>query len=136
MPNTSIADRLRTWQTCTQAMAPRLGDFEFLRDEHTELSSILAEVQQLLVEEDRHEGELRKAVRRRQQLDQRGRDLYGRIDVGLRSHFGKKSQELRQFGLEPLAEPRRRGAAETPPPPAGEEPPPPEPPAPAAGEGG
>ena len=108
MPDTSLADKLKTWQTCTSAMAPRLEQLEHLRKEHTDLLAVIQGIQSFLVEEEGHSSNLRDTVRKRRELERQGRELYGRIDFGLRSHHGKKSQELRQYGLDPFAEPSRR----------------------------
>ena len=108
MPNSSLADKLKFWQTCLSAMAPHLEKMEHLRDEHTDLTTVLQGIERLLVEEEGHNSNLRETVRKRRDLERQGRELFGRIDFGLRSHHGKKSQELRQYGIDPLAEPTRR----------------------------
>jgi hypothetical protein len=74
-----------------------------------------------LVEEDGHSSSVHDTVKKRQALERQGRKVYGRIDSSLRGHHGKDSQELRQYGLDPLSPPtrrRRRGEGEEEEPPA------------------
>jgi len=108
MPNSSLADKLKLWQTCLSAMEPHLEKMEHLRDEHTELATVVQGIARFLVDEEGHNFNLRETIRKRRDLERQGRELFGRIDFGLRSHHGKKSQELRQYGIDPLAEPTRR----------------------------
>lgn len=124
MPNASLADKLKVWQTCLSAMQPRLEKLVHLQGEHAGLLAVIQEIERLLVVEEEHNFNLRETVGKRRELERQGRELFGRIDFGLRSHHGKKSVELRQYGIDPLAEPTRRRKKG--------EPPPEKPPAPAA----
>jgi hypothetical protein len=108
MPNASLADKLKVWQTCLSAMQPRLEKLVHLQGEHAELLAAIQEIERLLVVEEEHTFNLRETISKRQELERQGRELFGRIDFGLRSHHGKKSVELRQYGIDPLAEPTRR----------------------------
>jgi hypothetical protein len=57
-----------------------------------------------------------EAVLLDQPLERQGVDLRARLVTGLQSFFGKRSQELRQFGIDPLlpAVRRRREEGEQP----------------------
>ncbi len=120
MPNTSLADKLKAWQVCATAMAPQLEErLAHLGVEHTALLAVIQGIEAFLVEEELHRSNVHDTVRKRRELERQGTKLFGRIDFGLRSHHGKDSQELRQYGIDPLTPPtRRRRREEEPEPPA------------------
>ncbi len=114
MPDTSLADKITRWKTLTDAVAPRLEEVPFLSDEHTDLRAAVEAIEALKVDEDLHTARLRTATERRREAEARCTDLAARITTGLQSHFGKRSQDLRQFGIGPLS--RRRRTKDEPPP--------------------
>ncbi len=108
MPDASLADKITRWKTLTDAVAPRLEEVPHLSDEHTDLRSAVQLIEALKVDEDLHTARLRTATERRRETEARCTDLAARITTGLQSHFGKRSQELRQFAIEPLSRQRRK----------------------------
>jgi hypothetical protein len=69
MPDTSLADKLKRWQTCISAMAARLEEIPHLKDEHSELSAVLQGIEAFLVEEELHNANLRATIRKRRELE-------------------------------------------------------------------
>ena len=115
MPETSLADKITRWKSLGEAVAPRLDEFAHLQEDHTELLGAVRSIEALMVEEDLHNSRLRGATAKRRETEARCIDLAARVVTGLQSHFGKRSQELRQFGVEPLLPPDREKKAEAPP---------------------
>lgn len=116
MPDSSLADKITRWKNLTATTTPRLGEFPHLSDEHAELLAAVQLIEALAVDEDLHTSRLRTATERRREAQERCVDLAARITNGLLSHFGKKSQELRQFGIGPLVPRARRKKGEAEPP--------------------
>ncbi len=119
MPATSLADKITLWKNLVGAVTPRLQEFPHLGNDHGELTTVVTTIEALVVEEDLHTARLREATRRRRDLERQGVDLRARLVTGLQSFFGKRSQELRQFGVDPLLPNvrRRREEEEVPQPP-------------------
>ena len=117
MPVTSLADKVTNWKSLVAAVTPRLGEFPHLGEDHGELTTVVSSIEALVVEEDLHTMRLREATRRRRELEKQAVDLRGRLVTGLQSFFGKRSQELRQFGIDPLLPNTRRKKEEEPAPP-------------------
>ncbi len=122
MPDTSLADKLKTWNFLVTTMEPDLEDLSFLRDEHEALKVVVAEIESLNAEEEAHTSRQREATRRRSDAERRGAEIYGRIAFILRGHHGKRSERLIKYGLAPHATRRRRSrdgqGNNQPPPPA------------------
>jgi hypothetical protein len=108
MPDTSLADKLKTWNFVVTTMEPDLEELSFLREEHEALKTVVAEIEALDAEEEAHTSRQREANRKRTDAERRGTEIYGRIAFILRGHHGKKSQRLIKYGLAPLATRKRR----------------------------
>lgn len=115
MPESSLADKLRSWKELTDGMRPRIEEIAHLRSEHAELAAIVEEIQALNTQEDLHTARLRDTTQRRSIAEKRGVELRGRLAAGLQSRFGKKSVVLHEFGLRPLSDPERKKEEEEPP---------------------
>lgn len=115
MPEATLGEKLNRWKTLADAMAPPLDEFPHLRDDSLELRSAVQTIEALMVEEDLHESRLRGTTSRRREIEARCLDHAARIVTGLQSHFGKRSQELRQFGIDPLLPANRKKKDDEPP---------------------
>jgi hypothetical protein len=127
MPESSLADKLRSWKELTDGMRPRIEEVAHLQGEHTELAAIVEEIEALNTQEDLHISRLRDTTQRRSIAEKRGVELRGRLAAGLQAQFGKKSVVLHQFGLRPLADPERKKEEEPPAPAPSTQPPGPAP---------
>ncbi len=114
MPETSIADKVTRWKSLADAMRPRLEEFPHLKEEHGELVAAVEAIEALIVDEDAYTARLRDTIARRRETQTRCVDIASRCTMGLQSHFGKRSQELRQFGIGPLSRRRRKKGEEEP----------------------
>ena len=108
MPDTSLADKLKSWNLLVTTMEPDLEELSFLRTEHEALKTAVAEIEALDAEEEAHTSRQREANRLRIDAASRSTELYGRIAFVLRGHLGKKSRRLIKYGLAPLATRKRR----------------------------
>ncbi|HEX5761038.1 MAG TPA: hypothetical protein VF121_17760 [Thermoanaerobaculia bacterium] len=108
MPETSIADKVTRWKTLADAMRTRLEEFPQLAEEHAELVGEVAKMEALIVTEDAFTARLRDTFAKRRETETRCLDMAARCTTGLQSHYGKRSQELRHFGIGPLLPRRKR----------------------------
>lgn len=123
MADSSLADKVTRWKSLAKSLAHRLDEVPHLKKTHAELQAAVAAIETLMVDEDRYNGLLREAVQTRRDTEVLCIDLAGRIVTGVQSVFGKRSPELLQFGIDPLAlGGGRRKAEEEEPPPAPEPP--------------
>jgi flagellar biosynthesis/type III secretory pathway ATPase len=103
MADASVAKKVTRWKTLAGALAPRLEEVPHLQEAHRELLADVKSIEDLMVEEELHTSRLRKATKKRKELEGRCLDLAGRLVDGLQSHLGKRNEELLEFGIKPLA---------------------------------
>lgn len=108
MPETSIADKITRWKSLADAMRPRLEEFPHLKEEHTELVTAVQSMEALIVDEDAFTARLRDTIVKRRDTQTRCVDIAARCITGLQSRYGKRSQDLRTFGIGPLSRRRRK----------------------------
>lgn len=108
MPETSIADKVTRWRSLADAMQSRIVEYPQLAEEHAELAAEVAKMEALIVTEDAFTARLRDTFAKRRETEIRCLDMAARCTTGLQSHYGKRSQELRHFGIGPLLPRRRR----------------------------
>ena len=122
----SIADRLVTWRRLFDGLKEHPEDAAELEKEHAELGRYLEELEDQMYQANKHEAGLREANRRRQELETQIAELHGRIAFLLRGRYGKRSNHLQGFGLEPhgVRGPNKPKQAKTPPAAEPAEPPP------------
>jgi hypothetical protein len=114
MPLSSRADRLTYWKGLVDSMTPRLEEFAHLKEEHGVLREQSELAAALTVEADRLNGLLREVNQKLKEAEKRCQDYAARCVNGLQSHLGKRSPELRQFGIGPLTAGRRKKEEEPP----------------------
>jgi hypothetical protein len=117
MSRRGISELIGDIHTIANSLKGRLGeggDLQSLTDFQSQLEAWLNEARALEVQQELDTSRLRKTTELRRQIRRRGVDLRGRAAAHLQGHFGKKSQDLREFGLQPRRDPRP--AAKTGPP--------------------
>lgn len=116
--NTRQSDVIKQWQNLVSALADNIGDLEHLSSRFAKLQDILGESINVLQEQAAARASKQAASRRLESLLSDGQKVATFLNVGVREHYGNRSEKLAEFHLKPLR--GRRPAVKT-------EPPPPEP---------
>ena len=96
---TTLAAKIDRWQHMNNNVQAQIETFPQLKDFQAKLQQILAEAIALRSEMMVIEASALNATVRRNALIQAGDDVYSRLNHGLRSILGAKSEQLVQFGL-------------------------------------
>jgi hypothetical protein len=116
--NTRQSDVIKKWQNLVSALADNIGDLQHLSTRFVKLQGILGDSIQVLQEQAAARASKQEASRRLESLLSEGEKVATFLNVGIREHYGNRSEKLAEFHLKPLR--GRRPAVPT-------EPPPPEP---------
>ena len=112
---TRQSDVIKKWQTLVSALADNIGDLEHLSTRFVKLQAILADSIQVLQEQAAARASKQEASRRLESLLSEGQKVATFLNVGVREHYGNRSEKLAEFRLQPLR--GRRPAVKTDPPP-------------------
>ena len=113
--NTRQSDVIKKWQTLVSALADNIGDLEHLSTRFVKLQDFLGEAIQALQEQAAARASKQAASRRLEGLLNEGQKVATFLNVGIREHYGNRSEKLAEFRLQPLR--GRRPAVKTDPPP-------------------
>ena len=113
--NTRQSDVIKQWQNLVSALADNIGDLEHLSTRFTKLQDFLGEAIQVLQEQAAARASKQDASRRLESLLSEGQKVATFLNVGIREHYGNRSEKLAEFHLQPLR--GRRPAVKTDPPP-------------------
>lgn len=120
MPRQTYSQLIVEIDALSTNLRSNLDEVPLLSTVQTELDAWLAEARGLTSQQDVFTARLRETSEKRRLSEAKGIELRGRAANGLRSHFGIKSQSLREFGLRPRRNPRP-AAKEQPPAPSAPE---------------
>jgi len=95
------AKRTSRWEVMSANVKPYLAEMPFLQEITGELDAVIVEAQVLNAEQERARARLQEAIRRRQQVEERGESLRRRMASYLQGVFGYTSEELVKFGVQP-----------------------------------
>lgn len=112
---TSIPDFTDDWQQLLGAYVANASELQSVESLSQELTTTLAELQELGVQEKASRSERQQFTKRRQEAMARGKELASRLRAGVKSVYGPKSEKLVEFGVKPF---RRRTRKEKEPQPA------------------
>jgi DNA repair exonuclease SbcCD ATPase subunit len=115
---TRQSDVIKKWQNLVSALEDNIGEVQHLSTRLTKLQGILSDSIQVLQEQAAARATKQTASRRLESLLSDGEKVATFLNVGIREHYGNRSEKLAEFHLKPLR--GRRPAVKT-------EPPPPEP---------
>jgi hypothetical protein len=116
--NTRQSDVIQQWQNLVSALAENIGELQHLASRFTKLQDILTESISVTQEKASARASKQAASRRLESLLSDGQKVVTFLKVGVREHYGNRSEKLAEFHLLPLR--GRRPAVKT-------EPKPPEP---------
>ncbi len=111
MAGYTLAKYIADWDLLLGALRPRLADLPYLNPHSQELESLLAEARSLDQEQQDLRGRLQDTVKRRREVERRGRDLRTRLAAQLRGALGFDNDTLLGFGVPPRRPARRKKAA-------------------------
>src|SRR3954468_15642571 len=96
---TTLAAKIDRWQTMSDNVEEQLAAFPQLKDFQVEFQKIIDEAKALRLQMKDLEAEALSATARRNVLISTGDVLFSRLDHGLRSALGPKSELLVKYGL-------------------------------------
>ena len=98
----TFGDKVSNWRVTATNIAPLLPEMPHLQPIHTGLQELIAEADAHDAEQEAARGRLRELSAKRRSLERRGQSLRSRAAAHLKGSFGYTSEQLVQFGLNPL----------------------------------
>jgi len=114
--HTRQSDVIKQWQGLVSALADNIGDLQHLSSRFVKLQGILGESISVLQEQATARASKQAASRRLEDLLSEGQKVATFLNVGVREHYGNRSEKLAEFHLRPLRG-RRPAVKPEPPPP-------------------
>jgi hypothetical protein len=119
------ADHSKEWEDLTASMAANAAEVPHLEAQRVSLEKMLAEFRDLTLQQAAFQANKQKVSQRLQAVVDQGQKLATVLRVSLKQHYGRRSEDLVKFGMQPF-----RGFTRKPSPaPEPEKPPATEPPA-------
>lgn len=102
MPRRSYAHVVADWERTLGAIDVRQTDLEHLGVLRPQLAAALEELKKSIAQQSERLTQYRLATRSVEELLKVGQDLSDRLRNGIRMKFGRRAEELLEFGLQPL----------------------------------
>ncbi len=115
--NTRQSDVIKKWQNLVSALADNIGELDHLSTRFVKLQGILSNSIEVLQEQAAARATKQTASRRLETLLSEGEKVATFLNVGIREHYGNRSEKLAEFHLKPLRGRRPAATTEPPPPP-------------------
>jgi hypothetical protein len=112
MAGYTLAKYIADWDLLLGALKPRLADLPHLNAHSQELEGLLAEARSLDQDQQSLRGQLQDTVKRRRNIERRGRDLRSRLAAQLRGALGFDNDTLLGFGVPPRRARRKKTTTE------------------------
>lgn len=113
--NSRQSDVIGQWHNLVSALADNIDDLQHLSTRFVKLQDILAESISVVQEQAAARASKQSASRRLESLLSDGQKVATFLSVGVREHYGNRSEKLAEFHIRPLR--GRRPAVKTEPPP-------------------
>lgn len=113
MPD-SYAEALKTMELRNAAVAANAADLPHLEPKRLRLSEVLVDARSLLAEQASLAARKQETTKRLAELMQEGKTLVAFLNVGVRQHYGSRSEKLAEFGMQPFRGRRRNPPEESP----------------------
>ena len=101
MPKNSYADDTFDWSQLLASVGKHPEDMDFMEDLSSELRLILTSVMDLNKERLQLKARSQQITRDMEALQNRGRNVAGRIRAGVKTQYGLNSEQLTEFGMNP-----------------------------------
>lgn len=108
------SEKVNSWDVLVSSLQLKIDEWPFLRPLYDELVALVADLRVLVVQQEAARAQFHEAIGKRQDMEKRGVELRARIAAHLKAQLGFRNDQLRQFGLVPLARVVRRKAEEEP----------------------
>jgi hypothetical protein len=103
MPRTSITQTLSELKTLAEAITPEdTASAPFMKRPHEQLQSLVEEIQRLLLRRDFYQSRKQEATRKAQAHLQKARMTATLLRKGFALKYGKESEQLVRFGIQPF----------------------------------
>lgn len=89
------------WQLVNDALKPLLEQYPHLSEEQEQLEKLIADARVLSTEQERLRAQLQGTTRRRQESEELGQKLRGRILAQVKGKLGFDNELLLEFGIAP-----------------------------------
>jgi hypothetical protein len=106
--------RVAGWEVTLQGVDANAGDLQYLERQSAELGQVEQQFKELLAQQSALTASKQETTKQMQELFRRGETLVDFIRTGVRQHYGKDSEKLIEFGLQPFRG-RTRAAKPLPP---------------------
>lgn len=101
MPGLSYQKTISHCELLNMTLKPQLEELPHLKEESTDLDSLIVELKGLDQEQQTLRGRLQEITRLRQEAELRGQQLRSRIAAQLRGKLGFTNENLTAFGIIP-----------------------------------
>jgi hypothetical protein len=101
MPRTYAEDQKRM-ELRNKALAANASELPHLEAKRTRLDELLIEVKSLTAEQASLASRKQDVSKRLAEVMQEGKTLVAFLDVGVKQHFGNRSEKLVEFGMQPF----------------------------------
>lgn len=101
MPKNSYADDTFDWSQLLASVGKHPDEMDFMEDLSSELRLILTSVMDLNKERLQLKARSQQITRDMEALQNRGRNVAGRIRAGVKTQYGLNSEQLTEFGMNP-----------------------------------
>lgn len=98
----TFGDKVGNWKVVNTNLEPHLQEMPHLQPLHTEMDGLITEAEAHDAEQEAARGRLRQLAAKRRDIERRGQALRSRMAAHLKGTFGYTSEQLIQFGLNPL----------------------------------
>ena len=112
------ADHSKEWEDLTASLAANATEVPHLEAQRTNLEKLLAEFRDLTLQQSALQASKQKVSQRLLAVVDEGKNLATVLRVTLKQHYGRRSEDLVKFGLQPFRGFTRKVSPVKPEPPA------------------
>jgi hypothetical protein len=95
-------NRVAGWERTTTGFDANAKGLEYLQGQRDELAQVQAQFKDLSAQQAALTASKQETTKQMQELFRRGEELVDFLRTGLRQHYGKDSEKLVEFGLQPF----------------------------------
>lgn len=102
------SEKVNSWDVLVSSLQLKIDEWPFLRPLYDELVALVADLRVLVVQQEAARAHFHEAIGKRKDMERQGAELRTRIAAHLKAQLGFRNDQLRQFGIIPLARVIRR----------------------------
>jgi hypothetical protein len=104
----SYGEAMKRMELRNAAVAANAAELPHLEPKRLRLSDVLVEAKGLLTEQASLAARKQEVSKRLAELIQEGNTLVAFLNVGVKQHYGRRSEKLTEFGVQPFRRPRSK----------------------------